>query len=194
VYSRYIHAINNCGESDPSNGQSARTLSVPPQAGSITPSTSSPNLDEDIIWTAVGGFGAGSVQYYRYAWDQSPTHDWTNTETQWSSGTIATALTAPGTWYLHVQGYNGSDIPNGTYDYEVATEVFVVADLDHDSDVDLADFDLFQACFGGPTVAVAPNCLDRDFDGDGDADIEDFGILQRCYSEEDNPADPSCAD
>lgn len=191
-YSRRIHAINDCGESDPSDGQTAWTLSVPPEAGSITPSNSSPEINDEIVWTAVGGFGAGSVQYYRYAWDQSPTHDWTGAETQWASGTISTTLTASGTWYLHVQGYNASNIPNGTYDYEIGIGTTIPPDLDKDHDVDLADFDLFQPCVSGPAMPPTSECLDRDFDGDGDADQEDFGILQRCYSGEDNPADPSC--
>ena len=36
-YTRQIHAVNDCGESEASVGQTAWTLSAPPEAGSITP-------------------------------------------------------------------------------------------------------------------------------------------------------------
>ena len=97
----------------------AWTLSVPPTAGSITTSQTNPLAGSNITWTAVGGFGAGKLQYYRYAWDQSATHTFTDTETQWSSGDITTVANSGGNWYLHVKGYNGADIGNGTYDYPV---------------------------------------------------------------------------
>jgi phosphotransferase system IIA component len=67
----------------------------------------------------VNGFGAGQVQYYRYAWDKSATHTWTDSETQWSSGTLVTLPTSAGTWYLHIKGYNGANVGNGTSDYSV---------------------------------------------------------------------------
>jgi hypothetical protein len=76
-------------------------------------------VGSNITWTSAGVFGPGQVQYYRYAWDQSPTHTFADTETQWSAGPLATTPTAAGTWYLHVKGYNGVDVGNGTYDYAV---------------------------------------------------------------------------
>ena len=73
----------------------------------------------------MSGFGPGQVAYYRYAWGTSATHTWTDTETQWSSGTVTTAPTVAGTWYLHVKGYNGAAVGNGAYDYSVtATAVY----------------------------------------------------------------------
>ncbi len=51
----------------------------------------------------------------------------------------------------------------------------LVADFDHDGDVDTDDFDQFAACFtgvgGGP---VAPACEPGDFDGDQDVDCDDW--------------------
>ncbi|HOW19720.1 MAG TPA: immunoglobulin domain-containing protein, partial [Phycisphaerae bacterium] len=93
--------------------------SVPPGAGSVVPDNASVCVGDNVIWTAVGGFGPGKVQYYRYAWDRNPTHAFTGTEPVWSSGVIATQPTAAGTWYLHIQGFNGADAPNGTCDYAV---------------------------------------------------------------------------
>src|SRR5207249_9163164 len=95
------------------------TLSVPPMTGSVMPDNASPATGSEVTWTAVGGFGAGTVQYCRYAWDQPPSHTWTATEPQWSSGTIATIPTAGGVWYLHVQGFNGANAANGVYDFAV---------------------------------------------------------------------------
>ncbi|MGB9626553.1 MAG: immunoglobulin domain-containing protein, partial [Phycisphaerae bacterium] len=95
------------------------TLSIPPAPGSITPSDAAPCVNSPVVWTPAAGFGAGSVQSYRWAWDQSPTHVWTGEEPVWSSGTIETIPSAPGTWYLHVQGCNGENVANGTYEYAV---------------------------------------------------------------------------
>ena len=97
----------------------AWTLSVPPDAGSVTPDQASVVYGNGFTWTAVNGFGPAKVQYYRYAWDTSAAHTWTESETQWSSGTLATTPTSAGTWYLHVKGYNGADVANGTFDYAV---------------------------------------------------------------------------
>ncbi len=95
------------------------TLSVPPVAGSVTPDNLSPCAGSTVTWTAADGFGAGSVAKYKYAWDQSPTHTWTGAEPEWSEDTIATIPTAAGTWYLHLKGYNGANVENGTYAYAV---------------------------------------------------------------------------
>ncbi len=96
------------------------TLSVPPTGVSVTASATNPPTGSTITWTAVGGFGPGTIEYYRYAWDQSPTHSWTETETQWTNGALATVASSAGTWYLHVKGYNGQNVGNGSYDYPIA--------------------------------------------------------------------------
>jgi len=93
----------------------AWTLSAPPTSGSVTPSSSSVCLGGTITWTATQGFGPGKVQYYKYAWNQNPTHTFDGSEAIWSAGTIETQATAPGDWYLHIQGFNGEDVANGTY-------------------------------------------------------------------------------
>jgi N-acetylmuramoyl-L-alanine amidase len=99
------------------------TLSVPPAAGSVAASQTSPPAGSNVTWTAVNGFGAGQVEYYRYVWDTSPTHIWMDTETQWLGGTITTVPASDGTWYLHLKGYNGAAVGNGTFDYSVSTPV-----------------------------------------------------------------------
>ncbi|MHC4443540.1 MAG: LamG-like jellyroll fold domain-containing protein [Planctomycetota bacterium] len=69
------------------------------------------------------------------------------------------------------------------------------SDFDCDGDVDLEDFDHFQACASGPAIPQTdPTCHDADLDNEGDVDQSDFGLFQRCYSGSGNPADPSCAD
>jgi hypothetical protein len=104
-----------------SSPQSAWTLSVPPGGSSATPDTLTMCSGNPVTWTAASGFGAGTIQKYKYAWDQSPAHTWTESELDWSTGTIQTTPTAAGTWYLHVKGYNGATpaVGNGTYDYPV---------------------------------------------------------------------------
>ncbi|MBN1492292.1 MAG: hypothetical protein JXA69_20430, partial [Phycisphaerae bacterium] len=65
------------------------------------------------------------------------------------------------------------------------------ADFDGDSDVDLADFALFTACFNGPNRSPTTVCAaDADLDGDGDADLADFGILSACFNGPNRP--PRC--
>jgi hypothetical protein len=165
------------------------TLSVAPGAGSVTPSNTSPCPNDPVVWTAAGGFGAGMVEYYRWTWDQSPTHTWTGSETQWSSGTIPTWPTSAGTWYLHVQGYNGEGVANGAYDYAVTATV--LADFDSDGDVDLADFSIFQGCFNGPNrVPAQSNCERSDLDHDTDVDLADFSVFQGCFNGPNRP--PAC--
>lgn len=70
-------------------------------------------------------------------------------------------------------------------------------DMDHDGDVDMDDFGLFQPCMtGARTVAspLPPGCDQADLDGDVyDVDHTDFGLFQRCYSGPDVPGDPACA-
>jgi N-acetylmuramoyl-L-alanine amidase len=103
-----------------SSAQTQWTLSLPPASGSVTPDNPSPTYGSTNTWTTVGGFGAGTAQYYRYAFDLSPTHTWADSEPQWSSATLATVPTSSGTWYLHVKGYNGADVGNGSFDYSLA--------------------------------------------------------------------------
>jgi len=97
----------------------AWTLSVPPGPGSVGTSQTNLTAGQSITWSAASGFGPGLVQYYRYAWDQAATYTWADDEPQWAAGTIATMPTSAGTWYLHIKGYNGADVGNGTFDYAV---------------------------------------------------------------------------
>lgn len=83
------------------------------------PDQTSPPAGSNVTWTAINRFGAGQVGYYRYAWDMSPTHTWTDAEPQWSGGTRATMPASAGAWYLHVRGYNGANVGNGMFDYLV---------------------------------------------------------------------------
>ena len=65
-------------------------------------------------------------------------------------------------------------------------------DLDGDNDVDLGDFNVFQACFNGPNrPAKDPSdarCACVDSEDDGDVDLADFGILQGCFNGPNRPA------
>lgn len=206
-HTRTIVAFNGAGESAPSTGQTCWSLSVAPGAGSVTPSRTAGCADVSIVWTAAAGFGTGSAEYYRYAWDQSVTHTWTGMEPQWSSGTLSLTPTATGTWYLHLRGYNGAGVANGTYSYSIAVGPPAQADFDHDCDVDAADLDMFVECITGPGLpytaqGLPPDChvplvgedrIAADFDLDGDVDQADFGVFQRCFSGSDQSAAAGCA-
>jgi len=60
-----------------------------------------------------------------------------------------------------------------------------VGDLDLDADVDLADFLIFQQCFGGsdnPAGVGCPTDVVSDLDYDGDVDLADFLIFQQNFT------------
>lgn len=191
-YTRRVHAIDDCGESSPSSGRTAYSLSVPPTPDSVSADNSSPALNEEIVWTTDTAFGPGTVQYYRYLWNQVSTATWTGSEPVWSSGTLTTSPTTSGTWYLHLRGHNGDDLPNGSYSYAV-TVGSGGPDLDGDGDVDVEDFGRFQVCYTGPSVPQNdPACARARLDYDGDVDQLDFLIFLQCISGADVPADPSC--
>ncbi|MCX6922296.1 MAG: hypothetical protein NT154_03625, partial [Verrucomicrobia bacterium] len=118
-YTRKVQAWDGSLNSPASGTVSKYTLSIAPSSGSVTSDNATPGVGNPVTWTPVGGFGAGKVQYYRYAWDQTLTHSWTDTETQWSNGMLQTTPAATGVWYLHVKGYNGDNVGNGTFNYSV---------------------------------------------------------------------------
>ncbi len=60
--------------------------------------------------------------------------------------------------------------------------VTVPSDHDHDGDIDLADYDVFEECLGGPAGAPADCCFGSDLDDDGDADLVDFAAFQRAFT------------
>jgi hypothetical protein len=82
------------------------------------------------------------------------------------------------------------DFNTQTADFEMFP--IITADADADTDVDLSDFLLFQACATGPAIPYSPGCESKDFDGDGNVDLADFGVFQRCYSGPNNPANLDC--
>jgi len=58
-------------------------------------------------------------------------------------------------------------------------------DLDADQDVDLADFTIFQLCYGGsnnPPPLTCPPGVNADLDSDGDVDLADFLLFQQYYT------------
>ncbi|NLH84438.1 MAG: hypothetical protein GX450_03315, partial [Verrucomicrobia bacterium] len=120
------------------------TLSVPPGAGSVTSSGAPCLPNTAVTWTAVGGFGAGRVQKYKYAWDQNPTHTWTEAESDWDGGTLQTQPTAEGTWYLHIKGYNGANVGHGTYSYTVKVPRGAFQWVGSDGDWDFSSAGLWQ--------------------------------------------------
>lgn len=61
------------------------------------------------------GFGPGKVQYFRYVLKDSTTHTWTGTEAKWNADTLEVGLPeADVPYYLHLQGFNAEDVPNGS--------------------------------------------------------------------------------
>jgi hypothetical protein len=128
-YSYTARGVNGDGTAtSQSSSASDYTLSEPPVSGSVTPNTATPCAGTDnVVWTNTLGFGAAGVQYFRYVFDQTSTHTWADTESQWSSGTLTTSANASGDWYLHVKGYNADGVGNGTHDYSITANANPVA-------------------------------------------------------------------
>jgi len=73
----------------------------------------------------------------------------------------------------------------------------VAPDLNDDTFIDAADFQLWSACFTGPEIPLldpTETCSRSDVDVDGDVDQDDFGLFQRCYSGTGRAFDPHCVD
>ncbi len=119
---RHVRAKNGTIEGPASTDMSKCTLSIPPSISTVIcdKPTSASQSNPDFTFTAVGGFGAGKVQYYKHQWDQSATHTWAGSEYLWDGGGVVQTLnltaSSAGSWYLHLKGYNSEGIENGTLD------------------------------------------------------------------------------
>jgi hypothetical protein len=74
-----------------------------------------------------------------------------------------------------------------------ATDCVVLApigDVDGDTDVDLLDFNRFQACFNGPNKSPKSSngCNMEDYDMDRDVDLADYSRFQSCYNGPNRPS------
>ncbi len=69
--------------------------------------------------------------------------------------------------------------------------LLAAGDFDGDSDVDLADFVVFQGCYNGPNAPPATGCsANADLDADGDVDLTDLTAFQACFNGPNQP--PGC--
>lgn len=113
-YTRHIHAYNGTLNSLPSADTTRWTLSLAPTTSTVA--CSHTQGSSEFSFSAANGFGQGTVQYYTYAWDNSPTHSWSGSEAMWNSGSLNLIAGPSGSYYLHVKGYNGEGAANGTLD------------------------------------------------------------------------------
>jgi len=63
----------------------------------------------------------------------------------------------------------------------------VQGDFDDDGDVDGADLNSFDECFGGDGQSYAPGCEPGDFDDDADIDCQDWSGFSTAWTEENPP-------
>jgi len=118
-YSYEVAAYDGAGnEGLRSEAALRHTLSVPPSPATVTcnRAVDTWQSEDGFTFTAVGGFGPGTVARYLTAWTQDPTHEWgSGGESLWNAGTLTRYAVTPGTsWYLHLAGLNEEDRPNGT--------------------------------------------------------------------------------
>ncbi|MFC2061236.1 hypothetical protein ACFLUV_01845, partial [Elusimicrobiota bacterium] len=101
-----------------SGNYSTYTLSVPPDWTTVSCNRATGTWvgSADFMFTAAGGFGEGTISKYEYKWDTfTVAVDYPKT---WSSGAANVSATFNSdNWYLHVKGYNGAGVVNGTFDF-----------------------------------------------------------------------------
>lgn len=118
-YTYRVSAFDEAGNESGLSVQVSRcTLSVPPSDATVTCARSVGTWYNTPQFTfECSGFGPGKVAYYRYVWNQSPTHSWSGSESQWTGGSLSVqATSSKDGWYLHVRGYNSEGVPNGSLD------------------------------------------------------------------------------
>lgn len=120
---RYTYSISAYDTSGNRSGNSTsvsrHTLSLPPTSARIACNKPAGvwQTANPFIFSLVGNFGDGTVSYYAYWWDASPTHVWTGGEYSWLASTISVSATpGPEPFYLHLTGYNEEYLPNGSLD------------------------------------------------------------------------------
>lgn len=93
------------------------TLALPP-----TPSVNIEANAQKGVWVKKNpitfqnpqGFGTGNkVSYYQYAWDQSTSHTFLDSDALWTTGSLVRTIQASGIYYLHLRSRNFSGY--GTY-------------------------------------------------------------------------------
>jgi N-acetylmuramoyl-L-alanine amidase/chitodextrinase len=116
-YARKLRAWNGTLNSAFSAIVTKWTLAAPASSSTVTCDRTAGTLypTPAFNFEAAGGFGQGTVDYYRYAWNQNPSHTFAGTESKWSSGSLALSAESAGSWYLHVQPFNREDAANGSF-------------------------------------------------------------------------------
>ncbi len=149
-----------------------------------------PNLarpDTPVIFEAVGPrHGSWGRYEYRFDWGDGYCSQWTDrtAEHRWST---------PGVYQIKIQArlfdHDGRVVGDTALSDAVRIAISQ-SDFDGDGDVDLADFDLLQACLGQAYVSGKSPCAPADLNHDKQIDIKDFEYFLPCYAGADNP--PGC--
>ena len=121
----YGYQVSAYDAASPAVNESAQAAVVNRATLSIAPSVSNVTCErtagswyptDGFAFTPVGGFGAGTLTRYLYAWDNTATHTWTGSETLWTAGVLSLNAASASLRYLHVQGYNLDGVANGSLD------------------------------------------------------------------------------
>lgn len=139
------------------------------------------NIIDDTI--AVAQWSAGITNAGRVAGHaDTSTNKWSWYSDAPGTGSMRT-INLPGWSALALQGINNGDVMVGCGRTTASPDDdrgCIIApppgDKNHDSDVDLPDFAVFQACFT-TTGPVSTDCQEFDFDDDGNVDGDDYAIF-----------------
>ncbi|MBI4090161.1 MAG: hypothetical protein HY421_02045 [Candidatus Kerfeldbacteria bacterium] len=116
-YTFNAKARNGDGEETPVSGNASKFTRA--AAGQVTAdrATGTWYTTSGFNFANTAGFGSGGVQYYRYAWNTNASHAFSGSESIWNNGLLKLAAPTDGSWYLHVQPYNGDDVAGAIVSY-----------------------------------------------------------------------------
>ncbi len=136
--------------------------------------------------------------------DDPLTYRWQKDRTNINDGTHYSGVTTPNLTIAQItQAEAGSyrcvvtdlygEKPSNDAVITVFGKGFPPGDMDHDNDVDMSDFGVFQLCYTGSGVAqIDPTCAEAKLDRDSDVDANDADIFANCLSGPGNPARMDC--
>ncbi len=108
-YCSRVRASNPLGNTTYSTASPVRTYSPAPDINADR-STSTWYTSGKFLFTNNDVWGIGGTQYFRYVWNESPTHLWADTETQWSGSDLSLPGNESAGYYLHLKSYNNDDV------------------------------------------------------------------------------------
>ncbi len=136
LYCTRVRASNPVGSTTYSTADTVRTYSPAPDVAADR-STSTWYTTGKFDFTNNDSWGAGGTQYFRYVWDESDSHTWTDTETQWAASDLSIDGVESAGLYLHLKSFNADNA--GSNDDAVTLGPFFYDSVDPPTTAQISD-------------------------------------------------------